>query len=269
MTANQRAKRVIIVAASPRTGSSLLSEALTATGMAGTAQEYINPTTLLRDPFGVGPVRWTLRGHVGRARRRWSGDPRSNRAVPERFTRSSVVSVLDNVERRWVGDDGVLSMKTMWGDYRRMMLDKRLDVSYWGAPVSWVWIRREDRVRQAVSWSRALQTQDWNGRGERPSVSPEYDRRHLEMCIRMGDRDEAGWRDYFAASSGRSPLMVTYEELSSEYEATMSTVFDHLGLSGAVVPPPPLQRMADEVNDQWVERLLADRQRDPGTERPR
>ncbi|MEN9506952.1 MAG: hypothetical protein RI958_2878 [Actinomycetota bacterium] len=250
-------RRVIVVAASPRTGSSLLSEALSATGVAGAPQEYINPSILLRDPFGVGPVRWSVRGRLGRVRRRVVGDPRWDRPVPERFTRASVVSILDNVGQRWVSGDGVLSIKVMWGDYRRMMLDRGLDMSVWGAPVSWVWIRRDDRVRQAVSWSRALQTGAWAGRGSGASTGPVYDRRLIEACVRMADTDEAGWREHFSAWQGEPPLAVTYEALSGEYEATMSRVFDHLGVRGVAVPAPPLERMADELSEQWVTQFLA------------
>jgi LPS sulfotransferase NodH len=246
-------KRVIVVAASPRTGSTLLSEALTATGLAGETQEYVNPSLLLKDRYGVGPVRYSLRGHAGRLRRRIARDPHWDQPVPEHFTNASVAAVLRRIEKCSLSPDGVLSLKVMWDDYNRVMLRRGFDASFWGAPVSWVWIHRNDRLRQAVSFTKALQTQQWHDRDDPAEMEPHYDRSMIERCISIGDRDEAGWRNHFA-SRPISPLEVTYEELDANYEATMARVFAHVGLDVDRVPAPPLQRMADAVTEEWVRR---------------
>ncbi len=62
------------------------------------------------------------------------------------------------------------------------------------------------------------------------------------------------WERYYRAH-GIRPLRVLYEDLEDDYESTMQTVLDFLGVRGDI-PPPPLKKQADATTEAWVERFM-------------
>lgn len=125
----------------------------------------------------------------------------------------------------------------------------------------YVWIVRNDKVRQAVSWAIAAQTevyaahhlQHW-----RPRQKPRFDFDQIDHLYSRILEGEAGWRAHFDAS-GVEPLQILYEELVDDYEGTALRVLDYLGVS----PLTPLLwgerwmvRQATGLNDEWVGRYL-------------
>ena len=119
-----------------------------------------------------------------------------------------------------------------------------------------VWMRREDTTRQAVSLWKALQTQQWRkdsdeevgGQGLRFSFAAVD---HLKLRI---DEHNAAWRSFFEGC-GAEPLEVLYEELVADYEGTVSWLLEGIGISvpeDFVVEAPRMRRQADELSEEWV-----------------
>ena len=78
---------------------------------------------------------------------------------------------------------------------------------------SYVWMRRLDKVRQAISMWRALQTRTWRREnptadGEPPRLS--YSFRGIEHLRRRLSADDEAWRRYFLRSA-IEPLELYYE----------------------------------------------------------
>lgn len=146
----------------------------------------------------------------------------------------------------------------MWLHYAMYGLDREGGAEAWGVPESWVRIRREDRLRQAVSLARAFETQQWKA-GQKALREAEYDPALIARCETMIGSQEAAWDDYFARR-GIRPLCVTYEALAGDYQATLGRVLDHLGHGDVAVPPPQLERQADERTEDWVSRYRRDRE---------
>jgi LPS sulfotransferase NodH len=121
--------------------------------------------------------------------------------------------------------------------------------------VQWIRTTRNDRLRQAVSTVRAMQTGMWTAllesRGE-----PVYDADRITGSLNNIRQYEAGWDRYFERI-GVSPFTITYEQIDADYQGTMAAVFDYLGVHAAV-PPRQITRQADALNDEWVARYLAD-----------
>ena len=98
----------------------------------------------------------------------------------------------------------------------------------------YVWIRRADTTRQAVSLWKALQTQQWRqdsdedvgGKGLRFSFAAVN---HLKLRI---DEHNEAWQDFFDGC-GEEPLKVVYEDLAEDYEGTVLRLLD-----GHRRPPP-------------------------------
>jgi len=136
-------------------------------------------------------------------------------------------------------------------------------------------LTRRDKVRLAVSWWRAIKSQEWH-RPNRPDTSvgiveltrpasliEKYDfyaiRHLLEECAA---REDAIHRQLDAWAI--EPFTVVYEDLVANFEATVRSVLEFLQLPHAgetPVPPPAFEALSDEINDAWYERYLADRRR--------
>ena len=239
--------RTYVIASTPRSGSTLLCRLLWASGRAGAPKEYLNPMQLRdwevrfgerrRDRAFARALRGPLVG-IGMARRGW--DPARIAAHLERVRarRSSGgwfgLKLHHHHRIRWFAEAG---LPTMLGD------------------VTWIRIQREDRLRQAVSWSRAEQTGQWAS-WQRPLLPPVYSRRRIEA--RRKDLDEAE-RSWDAHLQGEDVLDVRYEALAAAPQQTMRRVLHWLGVPDAAavtVPEPDLHRQADAITEQWLARFI-------------
>lgn len=246
--------RVIAVAATARSGSTLLAQGLGATGQAGDPKEWFNPIGMYVTHQSWGVPRIAARGHAERVVNAVRRKP--NWKVTHRFTRASLVRYLNELGEHTTTPNGVMSFKTMWGQYHQVLLRHHLDARFWGVDVQWVRTQRIDRVRQAVSTLRAVQTNAWTAQ-QSVRATPRYDADRIAAHLKGIERAEQHWDGHFA-SEGVAPLTVTYETLDSDYEGVMAGVLDHLGID-APVPPRQLTRQGDALNDEWVERFSHDR----------
>jgi len=254
VTRRVAATRVIAVAATARSGSTLLCRALAATGELGDPQELVNPHSVLaRGSFRRAPF-LTTRLYAGLLRNWWR--PGLKWMKVHRYGRAPIRAMLDDSVARWGSGDGVLCAKLMWHPYRIAMLEQGVDMNYWGVPVTWVRIQRTDRVRQAVSLVRATQTEQWEA-DRRAVAEPLYDREAIAQGIARIGEIEVEW-DRYLASIGVEPYNVVYEQLDADFEGTMRSLLDHLGYPALEVEPRPVRRQADELNEEWVRRYLAE-----------
>jgi LPS sulfotransferase NodH len=122
----------------------------------------------------------------------------------------------------------------------------------------YIQITREDKVRQAVSLWKAVQTQAWRREGEpRADVEIEFSFRAINYLVRLLTAHDASWDAYFLGL-GRRPLKVTYEELAAAPEPTVRRVLEHLDIEvpGPLkLDGPRLEVQADELSEDWVRRV--------------
>ena len=135
-------------------------------------------------------------------------------------------------------------------------------------------LTRRDKVRLAVSWWRAIKTNEWH-RPRRsattsvgaveieptPDLIEEYDYLAIAHLLReCAEREDAinrqlnEWRI--------TPFIVVYEDLVESYEETVRAVLQFLQVPnmGAMrIPEPAFAPLSDEINDAWYNRFLADR----------
>ena len=123
-----------------------------------------------------------------------------------------------------------------------------------------IFVRRRDKVAQAVSLWKAIQTQQWrNEADERDATARGRVRlRALEHLVDELHRWDARWEDWFHAT-GREPIRVIYEEFVDARAATVGRVLDALGID----PPEPdgrgpMKRQADDLSHDWVARFRDD-----------
>lgn len=123
-----------------------------------------------------------------------------------------------------------------------------------------IYLTRQDKVRQAISKARAMQTNRWVIDPEKnASGEATFDPALIEQCLRSTTRAEALWSEFFQRNE-IEPLSVTYEDLCADYAATVGRVLDFLRIR----PPrrfslgaPTTVRQADATTEEWVARYAA------------
>jgi len=215
------------VCALPRSGSSLLCELLFSTERAGAPGEFFDAAMMKR------------------FRERWGAE--------------SFEDYLGALRARKTGPNGVFGFKAHFFQLEAVFPDRALEKAFPG--LRYVHISRGDRLRQAISWARALQTHRWASEHEVRAQHPEvFRRRQIDNLIAGIEERERRWEALFTELEVE-PLRVTYEQLVAAPEPTVASVLDHIGIEDAAavpVGPPTLRRQSDELTEEWVSFYLDD-----------
>ncbi|MCW3846654.1 Stf0 family sulfotransferase [Sphingomonas sp. LB-2] len=241
--------RTILLCTHPRSGSTLLGEALYFAGGLGCPLEYFHAG--FRPSFAR---RWDAPdiGRLSAAVRRHRTEPNGTMAVKlfwrdiEEIARESDPALADlaNVPP---GDAPA--------DYYRALAEhvERLFPN----PV-FVHLWREDRLRQAISAVVAVDTGRWRlipgVEGQAPIGMPEFDVERIERIMSYSDYCHGHFRNLFAAM-GVTPYPISYEALTTDYTASVAGVLAWLG-STAEPMAPRMQRQADLESEALVLRYL-------------
>lgn len=222
-----------LICTSPRTGSNLLCEALTRTGVAGAPQEYFKAQ-----------FQQMFSGKLGL-------DPQLD-----------YLAYLRAVIAQTSAGSGVFGAKVMlrqlapWldclrvgaaGKSDRVVIEKMLP------GVRIILLTRASKLRQAISFSRAKQTNAWVAR-HRPKGEPVFDFAELEKLVVRFEREEAAWKCW-CSEQQIEPFAITYEQLAEDYEETVAAVLRFVGTRDATILPPERSRpQSDALNDKWAAR---------------
>jgi LPS sulfotransferase NodH len=233
-------RRSYLVCATPRSGSSLLCDFLAGTGVAGRPEEYF---------WRVFEPEWSARWQV-------AGYP------------DYVFAALE----RTATPNGMFGAKIMW-QHLPYLVERLYAVPEWregGAHallpavfpnLSFVWVRRLNTVRQAISLLRALQTGIWNDRGTAPQApgEPSYHFGAIELLSHTLTAHNHGWERWFA-ERGIHPCIVNYERLVEDPVHVTRAVVEAIGadLPDGHVPVPRLRRQADDLSEEWYRRYWQD-----------
>jgi LPS sulfotransferase NodH len=227
-----------LICCNPRTGSWLLSEGLYRTGIAGRPQEYF---------VGV-----------------------YEQVCFERWGVSTYAEYLDKVIEVGTTPNGVFGAKAHWDQFKE--LPPRLRqlpgseemampelMSRLFPNLHYIWITRRDRVRQAISYHKANQTDRWSnidGLKYPETKDPTFNFERIDFLLKLIVANEAAWQQYFN-ESGVKPLVVVYEELEQAYEATIRQALLDLHITlpaNLVITKPRLKKQADLITEEWVQR---------------
>jgi LPS sulfotransferase NodH len=231
----------LIVCTNPRSGSWMLCTALARTGITGYPIEYFIP--------------WD--------RPDWS----------RLWGVTDDEAFLGRMLAEGTSPNRVFGMKIMYGHVEELVRTAR-DVPRWRdlGPArlmrdvfprpGFVWLRRRDRLKQAVSHARAILTGVWatdgTHRDAQDGAGPECDVELVRRLLDEAAEQDEGWRRLFD-EMGQSPLVVWYEDMVADFDHTVRTVLAHAGVAapgtvpGRSQPRPDVVRQADGVSERWVE----------------
>jgi trehalose 2-sulfotransferase len=262
-----------LICSTPRTGSSLLCDALTATGIAGRPEEYFQFRARTGQPRrpqeyfeqAADEEIFTILGPHTRV------DADEERYDPSRFRRYE--HYLAWAIREGTTPNGVFGAKVMWGYFSGFVTGLRwaipgclrLDVSELVPSVlpnlQMLFMTRNDKVGQAVSLWRAIQSWSWSSDQESHLQDSHLQYSYPAIRYLLSDivAHEDEWKRYFG-ECGVVPYVVEYEQLRDSYAETVSGILDHLripGRAGVSIAPPTRRTQADELSAEWVERYRA------------
>lgn len=278
-------KRSYLVCATPRSGSTLVCQTLIRTGVAGRPEEYfeaLRSSGVPRRPeeyfHGVGDR--TIFDHLAERSEGFNPVPRS-----PLWSRTAYDRYLDWVFEVGTTENGIFGAKLMWGyvedfvsllrnipEYREVPMAEILSEVF--PDLTFVRVVRANKIRQAVSLWKAVQTATWRdespaGSGQEPEdVDASYKgfvnghrpalRFHYGAIRHLLDQliqQEAAW-DAFFEHARIKPVFVLYENFAAEVEASTRNVLERLEIEA----PADLnletktKKQSDGINDDWSRR---------------
>ncbi len=216
-------KPAVMIAMTPRTGSTHLCAALAQTEGVAPPAEIFNP-------------------------RNW--------VVQAEMARRGVVLFADYV-RSFNADSGpCFFFKTSWQDfspfaagYRQIFPNLRV-----------VYLDRKDVIAQAVSLYRAAESGTWHvPRGDTPAKEEatldHLNLAHISTWLETIEAEKRGWKRFFAAE-GMTPMRLFYEDFATDVTKAVAAIADFLGLplNQEIGPEVGFQKLGDAVSEAWVER---------------
>lgn len=124
--------------------------------------------------------------------------------------------------------------------------------------LSFVHIRREDLLGQAISLVRAAQTDRYMS--EQPEDRPARYRQHrITWAMLDLARGQARWEIWFARN-GIQPLRMTYEELMADPQGAVTRIARLMGVENATIDLDEVSTgiMRDSMSEDWRRRYLAE-----------
>ncbi|MDX6635099.1 MAG: trehalose 2-sulfotransferase [Solirubrobacterales bacterium] len=278
--------RSYLVCATPRSGSTLVCHALEETGVAGRPEEYFEALRHSGRPrrpeeYFLGVEDQSIRDHLGE--RSVGSDPQPRSPL---WSRAAYDRYLEWAFETGTTKNGIFGAKLMWGYFGEFVSLLRNIPACRDVPLAelmpavfpnltFVRVVRANKVRQAVSLWKAVQTATWRedqANAKAASVeddgSPPYrsfveaHRPQLRFHYRAIDHlleglliEEASW-DAFFEHSGIKPILVLYENFAADYETSTLNLLERLDLTCAedFEFEPRMKRQSDRINDDWTKR---------------
>lgn len=228
---------------SHRSGSSLLADMLTKTGVAGQPAEYF--------------MHWRGTSHLG-----W--DIRDYPAYVQRVVAETT------------SPNGVWGVKLMTGSLggikgflERMetfpMFHKLTDVEKVRAffpNLHCLYLTRRNKIAQAVSWWKAAQNNHYHSTAEKrmPDSPLKYDFAAIDHLVSEVMMEEAA-HQAFLDEMGIMPHTIVYEDFMQDMEGTISGIIDFLGIKESYTfEASNLIKMQDDLSEEWIQRYRQEKQ---------
>ena len=224
-------RKSYIVASSYRCGSTLFCSELWRTGVLGAPSEYLN--------IGAG---------------RMLRDVMANRlkiASPEDYFAKLIA--------RRTSRSGVFGMKAHFHHFEAALhwCPSMIELL---SPLTYIYLNRRDKLAQAVSMAKAMQTDAWTTMDGPVEKMLRYNEALINRCLEDIGRQRAGWLRWFDTNNV-TPIVVNYEDLlADKVEIIRSVValFDVQGERAEEVFPPIVVKQGDETNIAWAARFRRD-----------
>ncbi len=239
--------RAVVICTAPRSSSYLMSEAIESVGSLGIPREYFD--------HDKGKEKWWV----------------------DKLGITGPADYIEKVITHGSTPNGVWGLKLHWYQVPDLIkrfvaspasqLQPRPDLTFVDClrtrftDINYVWLRRENKVAQAISWCRAMKTGVWHVRPKAgvPRATPnlEFDFDAIDRQVQEFVEADRGWYDFFRQHRIRA-LVVVFEQFlrdQASYTETMRQVVRYLGVDPDAVPirAPAFRQQSDALSLEWEE----------------
>jgi LPS sulfotransferase NodH/SAM-dependent methyltransferase len=223
-------RKSYVVASTDRSGSTFLCSMLWRTGVLGAPAEY-----------------WNYRN---RAKSKTIGIQ-----MMERLGSSSPADYLTKLLACRTSANGVFGVNAHYFDFEEA-LNRFPKILERLSPLTYIYIRREDKLAQAVSMVKATQTGAWVSLANRKTEYLHYDRDLISSCLTFIEQQDRGWSRWFE-SHQIAPFVVIYESLAAHPAIIVRSIVELLGVQDDApqqVLTPTFEKQSDDTNREWIAR---------------
>jgi trehalose 2-sulfotransferase len=241
-------RRAYWVCFTPRTGSALLCQLLRTTGVAGRPEEYF-----WRDNEPRYRAQWhvtTYHDYLARALEEGT--------TPNGLFGAKVgtgVYLTHFLHQLWTLPQFAESTLASWSILSALFPDLKC-----------IWLTRRNKVRQAVSWWKAVQSDVWvqyTTAAPSPGAPLTYHFAAIDHLVNESVMREAAWAECFATWQ-ITPLTVVYEDFIENYAGTVARILRYLAVSDPYVLDTTaitLAKQADSLSEAWVQQYREEKQK--------
>lgn len=222
------------ILSSPRSGSTLLGRMLFETRMAGDPIEYLNRHLLAIERERTGKENLTY------------GE------------------FLKSMEPRRTSENGMFGMQIHYSQFLAAFASNQVNEAMKRFVFGFdklIWVRRRDRLRQAVSFAIARRTNAWSSEDSQVNSIHHPSQIHPFECVQALSvvcQNDFGW-GRLIKTLNLDACTIWYEDLAENYDEQCANALRHLRLDASVtkIPEPPIRRQASGLNEQVLNQLLA------------
>jgi LPS sulfotransferase NodH len=235
------------ICTTPRTGSQLLGQLLRATGIAGRPEEYF-----WRDNEPLYQQLWKVSSYPDYLQHALTAGTTPNGVFGAKMDVSGALSHFEHQLR------SLPQFSEPGRPFQSILTSLFPNLKF-------IWLTRRNKVRQAVSWWKAVQSSEWaRTKGDRAITAPplHYNFAAIDQLATESLLREAAWQAYFSEWQV-SPLALVYEDLIVHYAGAVARVVDFLGVREPYVLSEEaitLVKQADRVSEEWVQRYREEKQ---------
>lgn len=183
-----------------------------------------------------------------------------------RYTRQMIAHQTDP-------ESGIFGLKIFWEQFSYYLsrcdhpqisagetLSAEEKIAIFFPDVHFLFIRRRNKVRQAISLVKAKQNSKYyspskSGAAPKASGTLRYNARMIGYHLALLTAQDLLWENFFSRA-GLSPKIVWYEDIAKNHKRQVKLILDYFGLERRPVPKPPFTKQSDELSEAWYLRYL-------------
>ncbi|MBN3041185.1 MAG: hypothetical protein JW867_08645 [Candidatus Omnitrophica bacterium] len=187
-------------------------------------------------------------------------------------------SYIKSIKKRFMTSNGIFGTKIMWRDFSKLL--KEISENFKAKKISdlellkqtfgdvrFIYLKRLNKLEQAISISRAIQSGIWHLKAEskKEKVSMESKKArdefsflkilHYKSSLEVNDQC---WENFFK-NNDIKPLLLVYEELIDDFASKIYQVLNYLDKDIKRVDisvNPQVEKLADSRSKDWADKFL-------------
>lgn len=222
-------KNIYVIAFTPRSGSSWLTEVLTNTKYHGFPAEWLNHN-IVKNIVTKNP----------------------------HFNFDHIDRYLVRLFNQKSSKNNTWGMETTWFQYE-LFLQMQSNFDFTKITKNWIWLRRKDIVAQGVSLYKAVESEHYHST-EKPTAKKivKYNNQEINRWIKHILNQEVGFNNYFQ-NNNIKPLVIWYEDMMANKSDTLQQISSHLNINTSDITykleDNPHKKISDNTNTEFINKF--------------